>query len=85
MNWWALIKLIASIIGQLPFDSESQVSDSEIEVSVRNELASMDGDSSAAGLADIDFEKLISLLVGVVKAVQEIVKMFQPKDPDASI
>jgi len=88
MNFWALIKLIAGIISQLPFTQSADVSvmsDQEIEVLVRNEVEDMLGEPGSQSFLDIDFELLVAKIVAIVKLVRELIVMFQPKDPEAGI
>lgn len=64
MQIWAIIKLIAGIIANLPFDA----SDQQVETAVRAAVEECQCDVSAAnvGIPATDWEELIKLLTPVL-------------------
>lgn len=64
MQWWAIIKLIAGIIANLPFDaSEKQVEDA-VATAVHECQSDVSVDN--AGIPQTDWEELIKLLTPVL-------------------
>jgi hypothetical protein len=70
MQWWAIIKLIAGIIANLPFSE--QATEAEVESAVTQAVESFQADDSDsvvsmtnAGIPRSDWEELIQLLTPV--------------------
>jgi len=67
MKWWAIIKLIAGIISNLPFSE--QTTEDEVKAVVAqavSDLQSEPGVMADAGIPQSDWEELIGLLTPII-------------------
>jgi hypothetical protein len=65
MKWWAIIKLIAGIISNLPFDaSEDEVK--AVVAQAVSDVQSEPGVMADAGIPQSDWEELIGLLTPII-------------------
>jgi hypothetical protein len=67
MQWWAIIKLIAGIIANLPFSE--QATEAEVTAVVAqavNDAQDEPGIMSEAGIPQSDWEELIGLITPII-------------------